>query len=50
MSIVAYLVACHGDMSVFTLPLNPDIYDECHVKIDLFEVKNIGKFLVFEIV
>ena len=23
---VAYLVACHQDMSVLTLPLNPDIY------------------------
>ena len=25
-SMVAYLVACHRDMSVLTLPLNPDIY------------------------
>ena len=25
-------------------------YDECHTKIDLFEVKKIGKFLVFNIV
>ncbi len=24
--------------------------DECHAKIDLFEVKKIGKFLVFQIV
>ena len=24
-TIVAYLVACHQDMSVLTLPLNPDI-------------------------
>ncbi len=25
-------------------------YDECHTKIDLFEVKKIGKFSVFKIV
>ena len=31
--------------------IDPGIpYDECHVKIDLFEVQKIGNFLVFKIV
>ncbi len=29
-SMVAYLVACHRDMSVLTFPLNPDIIISCH--------------------
>ena len=29
-AVVAYLVACHRDMSVLALPLNPDIYQGEH--------------------
>ncbi len=29
---------------------NSSTYDECHAKIDLFEVKKIGNFLVFKMV
>ncbi len=39
-----------SDISCPILDIRDGTYDECHAKIDLFEVEKIGHFSVFKIV